>query len=53
MVQHLFESRVALNSGLGGMKNVAFAIISHEWTAPAIFQALYAVFPKDPFFTDN
>ena len=31
-VQDLFESRVALNSGLGGMKNVASAIISHEWT---------------------
>ena len=31
-VQHLFESRVALNSGLGGVKNVAYAIISHEWT---------------------
>ena len=30
--QHLFESRVALNSGLGGVKNVASAIISNEWT---------------------
>ena len=44
-VQHLFENRVAPNSGLGGVKNVASAIISHE----CCFQALDAVFPKDPF----
>ena len=31
-VQHLFESRVALNPGLGGMRDVASAIISHEQT---------------------
>ena len=31
-VQHLFEIKVALNSGLGGVKNVASAIISHERT---------------------
>ena len=37
-VQHLFESRVALNLGLGGVKNVASAIISHEWTASAVFK---------------
>ena len=30
-VQHLvFESRVALNSGLGGVRNVASVVITHE-----------------------
>ena len=31
-VQHLFEGRVALNPGLGGVRDVASAIISHEQT---------------------
>ena len=31
-VQHLFESRAALNSGLGGVRDVASAIVSHEQT---------------------
>ena len=31
-VQNLFESRVALNPGLGGVRDVASAIISHEQT---------------------
>ena len=31
-VQQLFESKVALNPGLGGMRDVASAIISHEQT---------------------
>ena len=30
--QHFFESRVALNSGLGGVRDVASTIISHEQT---------------------
>ena len=31
-VQHLFESRVALNPGLGGVTDVVSVIISHEQT---------------------
>ena len=31
-VQHLFENRVALNPGLGGVRNVASAIIFYEQT---------------------
>ena len=31
-VQHLFESRVALNPGLGGVRNVTDVIVSHEQT---------------------
>ena len=31
-VQHLFESRVALNPGLGGVRNVTDVIFSHEQT---------------------
>ena len=31
-VQNLFESRVALNLGLGGVRNVASAIDPHEQT---------------------
>ena len=31
-VQHLFESRVALTPGLGGVRDVASAIFSHEQT---------------------
>ena len=41
-----------LNSGLGGVRDVAYAIISHEQTQLNLvccFQALDAVFPKDPF----
>ena len=57
-VQHLpvFESRVALNSGLGGVRNVASVIISHEQTKKnrvatvCCFQALHSVFPNDPLY---
>ena len=48
----LFESRVALNLRLGGVRDVAPAIISHEQTQynrVCCFQTLDAVFPKDPF----
>ena len=31
-IQHLYERRVALNPGLGGVTDVASAIISHEQT---------------------
>ena len=31
-MKHLFESRVAHNPGLGGVMDVASAIISHEQT---------------------
>ena len=31
-VQHLFETRVALNTGLGGMRDVASVTVSHEQT---------------------
>ena len=51
-VQHLFESRVALNTGLGGMRDVVSAIISHEQTQSnrvCCFQTLDAVLPKDLF----
>ena len=52
MVQHLFGNRVALNSGLGGVRDFASAIISHEQTQSnrvCCFQSLDAVFPKDLF----
>ena len=51
-VQHLFESRVALNPRLGGVRDVASATISHEQTQlnrDCCFQTLDAVFPKDLF----
>ena len=54
-VQHLFESRVALNSGLGGMRNVAFVIISHEQTQKpesAVFK-LYMLYFQRILFIDN
>ena len=44
----LFESRVALNPGLGGVRDVASAIISHEQTQ--LSKSLDAVFPKDLFY---
>ena len=54
-VQHLFESRVALNSGLGGVRNVASVIISHEQTKKtesAVFK-LYMLYFQRILFTDN
>ena len=45
------EIRVALNPGLGGVRDVTSAIISHEQTQSnriCYFQTLDAVFPKDP-----
>ena len=52
--QHVFLSRVALNPGLGGVRDIASAIISHEQTQYTVklrllFQTLDAVFPKDLF----
>ena len=47
----LFGNRVALNPGLGAVRDVASAIISHEQTQSnrvCYFQTLDAVFPKDP-----
>ena len=49
--QDLFSNRVALKPGLGGVRDVASAIISHEQTQSnrvCYFQNLDAVFPKDP-----
>ena len=46
----LFGSRVALNTGLGDVRDVASAIISHEQTQPnrvCFFQTLDATSPKD------
>ena len=46
----LFSNRVALNPGLGGVRDVTSAIISHEQTQSnrvCYFQTLDAVFPKD------
>ena len=46
-----FCNRVALNPGLGGVRDVTSAIISHEQTQSnrvCYFQTLDAVFPKDP-----
>ena len=46
------ENRVALNPWLGGVRDVAPAIISHEQTQlnrVCCFQTLNAVFPKDLF----
>ena len=54
-VQHLFESRVALNSGLGGVRNVVSVIISHEQTKnteSAVFK-LYMLYFQRILFTDN
>ena len=54
-VQHLFESSVALNSGLGGVRNVAPVIISHERTQKtesAVFK-LYMLHFQRIRFTDN
>ena len=54
-VQHLFENRVALNSGLGGVRNVASVIISHEQTQKtesAVFK-LYMLYFQRILFTDN
>ena len=51
-VQHLFESRVALNPGLGGVMDVESAIICHEQTQSnrvCCFQSPDAVFTKDLF----
>ena len=51
-VQHLYESRVALNSGLGGVRDVASEIISHEQNQlnrVCCFHTLDVVFPKDLF----
>ena len=47
----LFSNRVGLNPGLGGVRDVTSAIISHEQTQSnrvCYFQTLDAVFPKDP-----
>ena len=52
MVQHSFDSRGALNPGLGGLRDVASAIIFHEHTESNLvccFQTPHAVFPKDLF----
>ena len=49
----LFGNRVALSPGLGGVRDVASAIFSHEQTQSnrvCCFQTLDAVFPKDLFF---
>ena len=46
----LFSNRVALNPGLGGVRDVTSAIISHEQTQSnrvCYFQTFDAVFPKD------
>ena len=46
----LFGSRVALNPWLGGVRDVASAVISHQLTQSngfCCFQTLDAVFPKD------
>ena len=54
-IQHLFGNRVVLNPGLGGMRDVAPAIISHEQTElnrVCCFQTLDVVFPKN-LFSDN
>ena len=40
-----FESRIALNPRLGGVKDFAFAIIKYR---VCYFRALDAVLPKDP-----
>ena len=50
-VLFLFGNRVALNPGLGGVRDVTSAIISHEQTQSnrvCYLQTLDAVFPKDP-----
>ena len=47
----LFSNRVALNPGLGGVRDVTSAIISHEQSQSnrvCYFQTLDAVFLKDP-----
>ena len=46
-IHYLFESRVAINPGLGGVRDIVSAIISHEQTRVCRFQLLDAVFPKD------
>ena len=46
----LFGSRSALNAGLGGVRDVASVIISHEQSQSnrvCRFQTLDSVFPKD------
>ena len=51
-IQRLFGNRVALNPGLGGVRDVASAIISHEqiqWNWVCYFQTLDTVFPNDLF----
>ena len=48
-IQLLFGNRVARNPGLGGVGDVASAIISHEKTQSngvCCFQTLDTVFPK-------
>ena len=53
MVQQLFGNRVGLSPGLGGVRDVGSAIISHEQTQlnrVCCFQTLDAVFPKDLFY---
>ena len=50
-MHNLFERSVALNSGLGGIMDVASAIISHEQTQQnrvCCFHPFDAVFTKDP-----
>ena len=52
---HVFESRVALNSGLGGVRNAVSVIISHEDTKKnesAVFK-LYMLYFQKILFTDN
>ena len=49
-IQRLFENQVALNPGIGGVRDVASAIISHEKTQSnrvCCFQTLNTVFPGD------
>ena len=49
---NLYENRLALNLGLGGVRDVTILIISHEQTLlnrVCCFQLFDGVFPKDPF----
>ena len=47
----MFGNRVALNPGLGGVRDVTSVVISHEQIQSnrvCYFQTVDAVFPKDP-----
>ena len=49
----LFGNRVALNPGLANVRDVVYAIISHDQTQTnrvCCFQTLDAEFPNDLFF---